>query len=171
MLNTNLKKIVVAAFITSTLFACNSKKEENESTNSTNEATGQNQNSIASSSNAMDLDPSSSSTIPDRVFFAYDSSELVKEAKAAIDAQSKFIKNKAVIVEGHCDDRGTSEYNMALGHKRADSVKKDLIKSGVSAKNIKTVSYGKSKPAVEGDNESAYQQNRRAVLLISTKVN
>ena len=56
---------------------------------------------------------------------------------------------------------------MALGHKRADAVKKDLIKSGVAAKNIKTVSYGKSKPAIEGDNESAYQQNRRAVLVIT----
>ena len=167
MLNANLKKVVVTALITTTLFACNSKKEENESTNSADEAMGQNASSIASSSNAMDLDPSSKSTIPDRVFFAYDSSELVKEAKAVIDAQSKFIQNKAVIVEGHCDDRGTSEYNMALGHKRADSVKKDLIKSGVSAKNIKTVSYGKSKPAVEGDNESAYQQNRRAVLIVT----
>ena len=167
MLNANLKKVVVTALITSTLFACNSKKEENESTNSADEAMGQNASSIASSSNAMDLDPSSKSAIPDRVFFAYDSSELVKEAKSVIDAQSRFIKNKTVIVEGHCDDRGTSEYNMALGHKRADSVKKDLIKSGVSAKNIKTVSYGKSKPAVEGDNESAYQQNRRAVLIVS----
>ena len=70
-------------------------------------------------------------------------------------------------VEGHCDDRGTREYNLALGERRATAVKNALVALGVPANRIKTISYGKERPAVVGDNEAAWAQNRRGVTVIN----
>ena len=69
-------------------------------------------------------------------------------------------------VEGHCDERGTREYNIALGERRANAVKMFLIEHGVSAERVETISYGKERPAVIGDDEAAWSQNRRGVTAI-----
>lgn len=107
--------------------------------------------------------------IGDRVWFAYDSSAISAEAKATLARQAEWLKEHNhlnVTVEGHCDERGTREYNIALGERRADAVKKALVGHGVNASRIDTVSYGKERPAVIGDSEEAFAKNRRGVTAI-----
>lgn len=107
----------------------------------------------------------------DRVYFALNSSELSATAKDTLMRQAKWLnENKHesinIIIEGHCDERGTREYNIALGHRRAEAVKKFMEKHGVSAERIETISYGKERPAVVGDNEEAWSKNRRGVTVL-----
>lgn len=105
----------------------------------------------------------------DRVFFAYNSSTISAEAKATLNRQSSWLKERKdinMIVEGHCDERGTREYNIALGERRANAVKHVLVKNGVEAARIETISYGKERPAVMGDNEAAWNKNRRGVTVL-----
>jgi len=108
--------------------------------------------------------------VGDRVFFEYDSSELSADAQHTLDRQVQWLKQYAkinVTVEGHCDERGTREYNLALGERRAASAKKYLVAAGIPASRISTISYGKERPAVVGDDESAWSQNRRAVTVVT----
>ena len=107
--------------------------------------------------------------VGDRVFFDYDSAELDEDAQELLQDQVAWIKQHdvSVTIEGHCDERGTREYNLALGEKRAQSVKNYLINLGISADRVSTISYGKERPAVVGSNDGAWAQNRRSV----TKVN
>ena len=105
----------------------------------------------------------------DRVFFAFDSSSISDNAAEVLDGQAKWLKDHKrvnVIVQGYCDERGTREYNLALGERRANAVKQYLISQGVVADRISTISYGKERPAVLGNNEAAWAQNRRAVTVI-----
>ena len=106
----------------------------------------------------------------DTVFFAFDSSSLSAEAQAALDTQVAWLKKHDdvnVIVQGHCDDRGTREYNLALGERRANAVKQYLVSQGIAADRISVISYGKERPAVLGNNEAAWAQNRRAITVVS----
>ena len=112
--------------------------------------------------------------VKDRVFFDFNSYVLTEEAKNILDVASDALvadKNatKTLTIEGHCDERGTAEYNMALGQKRANAVKQYLVKNGVKANRIKVVSFGKEKPAVMGSGEKVWSQNRRAVMVENTK--
>lgn len=110
------------------------------------------------------------STVGDRVFFSLDSSVLTGEAQATLDKQAAWLKANTsvnVAVEGHADERGTREYNLALGERRATAAKNYLVSTGVAASRISTVSYGKERPAVTGSDESAWSQNRRAVTVIA----
>lgn len=107
--------------------------------------------------------------VGDRVFFAFDSSELSSSARATLDRQAAWLqqyRSVQIVIEGHCDERGTREYNLALGERRANSVKEYLVSQGVDANRLRTISYGKERPAVAGSNESAWAQNRRAVTDI-----
>ncbi|MDR3208395.1 MAG: OmpA family protein [Rickettsiales bacterium] len=100
-----------------------------------------------------------------KVFFAFDSAEISKEAKDNLLGQSLYLKNHAdakVQVAGNCDERGTVEYNMALGARRANAAKQVLVKDGIKAGRVKTISYGKERPAVAGTGESVWKQNRNA---------
>ena len=109
-------------------------------------------------------------SVGDRVFFDYDSAELGADAQELLQAQAAWLKqyNKtSIIIEGHCDERGTREYNLALGEKRAQAVKNYLNGLGVDSSSVSTISYGKERPAVVGSNDDAWSQNRRSV----TKVN
>lgn len=111
-----------------------------------------------------------STNVGDRVFFELDSSTLNGEAQATLDRQAKWLgqySNVNIVVEGHADERGTREYNIALGERRATAAKNYLVNSGVSAARISTISYGKERPAVMGSDESAWSQNRRAVTVIA----
>lgn len=106
----------------------------------------------------------------DTVFFAFDSSALSAEAQVALDTQVAWLKKHDdvnVIVQGHCDDRGTREYNLALGERRANAVKQYLVSQGIEESRISTISYGKERPAVLGNNEAAWAQNRRAITVVS----
>ena len=106
----------------------------------------------------------------DTVFFAFDSSSLSAEAQAALDTQVAWLKKHDdvnVIVQGHCDDRGTREYNLDLGERRANAVKQYLVSQGIEESRISTISYGKERPAVLGNNEAAWAQNRRAITVVS----
>ena len=105
----------------------------------------------------------------DRVFFAFDSSAISPDSAEILDTQVKWLKkfsNVDVIVQGYCDERGTREYNLALGERRANAVKQYLVSQGIAADRISTISYGKERPAVLGSNEAAWAQNRRAVTVI-----
>jgi peptidoglycan-associated lipoprotein len=109
----------------------------------------------------------------DRVFFAYDSSTLTANAEEVLDTQVNWLnmrkhQNVNVIVQGYCDERGTREYNLALGERRANAVKNYLVSEGVAADRISVISYGKERPAVLGNNEAAWAQNRRAVTVVKT---
>ena len=107
--------------------------------------------------------------IGDRVFFDFDSSSLSEKAKQVLDKQSDFMKKHHdlhFVIQGYCDKRGTVEYNLALGERRANSVKHYLAKDGVSSHRLTVISYGKERPAVIGDTEEAFRQNRRAVTVI-----
>ena len=108
--------------------------------------------------------------VGDRVFFNYDSSDLDSDAQELLQDQVAWLKqysDVSVIVEGHCDERGTREYNLALGEKRAQSVKNYLISLGISSDRISTISYGKERPAVVGSNDGAWAQNRRSVTIVN----
>ena len=110
------------------------------------------------------------SNVSDRVFFGYDSSVLTSEAQIVLDSQAKWLKDNTstnVTIEGHADERGTREYNIALGERRASAAKSYLVGAGVSESRINTVSYGKERPAVVGNEESSWSQNRRAVTVLA----
>ncbi len=107
--------------------------------------------------------------VGDRVYFDYDSAKLDSSAKILLDGQSRFLRANTdlnFIIEGHCDERGTREYNLALGEQRATAVRDYLVIQGIDPDRIKVISYGKEKPAVVGSNTMAWSKNRRAVTII-----
>lgn len=104
-----------------------------------------------------------------RVYFDYDASVLNAESKAALTANAEIMQKFADLkleVQGHADERGTTDYNLALGQKRADSVVTYLRGMGVSSARVKVVSYGEERPSASGTSETAYAQNRRAEFVI-----
>ena len=108
--------------------------------------------------------------VGDRVFFGYDSSDLDSDALELLQDQVAWLKQNSdvsVVIEGHCDERGTREYNLALGEKRAQAVKNYLIGLGINPDRVSTISYGKERPAVVGSNDGAWAQNRRSVTIVN----
>jgi len=108
--------------------------------------------------------------VGDRVLFDYDSAKLDSSALILLDAQSRFLRVNTdlnFIIEGHCDERGTREYNLALGEQRATAVRDYLVIQGIDPDRIKVISYGKEKLAVVGSNNMAWSKNRRAVTVIN----
>lgn len=109
-------------------------------------------------------------TIGDMVHFSVDQSTLTNEARMILTGQANWLRshpNYAAIVEGHADEQGTREYNIALGARRASAVQDFLIANGVAANRLRTVSYGKERPLAVCSDENCYAQNRRAVTVIS----
>jgi peptidoglycan-associated lipoprotein len=99
------------------------------------------------------------------IYFDFDSSDILGSQTAALEAKAQSLKanpNKKITIEGHCDERGTNEYNLALGDRRAARTKSYLEKLGISASRMDTVSFGEEKPAVVGHTEEAWEKNRRA---------
>ena len=108
--------------------------------------------------------------IGDRIFFDFDKSSISPEAKTILQRQAALFQANPQVtftVEGHCDDRGTREYNLALGERRATADKNGMVALGIQGSRIQTISYGKERPAVVGENEAAWAQNRRAVTVIN----
>ena len=107
--------------------------------------------------------------VGDRVFYAFNASTLSSDAQGTLDRQSAWLgryPSTGVQVAGNCDDRGTEEYNLALGQRRANAARDYLVARGVSSSRITTISYGKDRPTALGDNEDAYQQNRNAITSV-----
>tara|TARA_B100001059_G_scaffold208202_1_gene220298 strand:- start:28 stop:522 length:495 start_codon:yes stop_codon:yes gene_type:complete len=108
--------------------------------------------------------------VGDRVFFEFDSSELTVDAQATLDAQAAWLMQYTdtdITIEGHADERGTREYNLALGDKRAFAVYSYLAQAGVDTNRMDYVSWGKERPEVIGSDETAYSQNRRGVTIVT----
>jgi peptidoglycan-associated lipoprotein len=125
-------------------------------------------------SNSSSFGPGSqqdlAATAGDRVFFAFDRADISPEAQQILQRQADWLRrypNVTVTIEGHCDERGTREYNLALGERRANAAKNVLIAAGIPASRLATISYGKERPVVPGSTEDTYAQNRVAVTTVN----
>ena len=108
--------------------------------------------------------------VGDRVFYATDSSSLSAEARKTVGVLAMWLNSNPSVtlaLEGHADERGTREYNLALGERRANAVRDYLIDLGVNVNRLQTISFGKERPAILGSNEAAWSQNRRAVFSVN----
>ena len=107
--------------------------------------------------------------VGDRVFFTVDATDVTPEGRTTLDRQATWLRQYpryTFTIEGHADERGTREYNLALGERRANAAKNFLAAQGVGADRMSIISYGKERPAVDGSNEEAWAQNRRAVTVV-----
>ncbi len=107
--------------------------------------------------------------VGDRVFYDTDSSTVREDGRQTLNRQAEWLKkypNYQITIEGHCDERGTREYNLALGERRANAARQYLIAQGIPAARLKTVSYGKERPDPVGSDEAAWSRNRRAVTAL-----
>ncbi len=108
--------------------------------------------------------------VGDRVFYDFDKSDLKPEARRTVERWAAWLRqypNVNVTIEGHCDERGTREYHIGLGERRAAAAKNFLVSLGIDARRVATISYGKERPAVIGSNEAAWSQNRRGVMVVN----
>ena len=149
-----LAAVLVAALAIS---ACANKPEENAQASAAGMATpGSQQDFVVN--------------VGDRVFFETDSSELTPQSRATLDKQAQWLTNYnqyAFTVEGHADERGTREYNIALGARRAQTVRDYLTSRGIQANRMRTISYGKERPVAVCNDISCWSQNRRAVTVLN----
>ena len=109
------------------------------------------------------------SVAADRVFFDTDKYDIDGEDQATLASQAKWLARypqTRITIEGHCDERGTEEYNRTLGEKRAQALREYLVRLGVSADRIRTISYGEDKPAVQGHDDAAWSKNRRGEFVV-----
>ena len=109
-------------------------------------------------------------TAGDRVFFEYDKSDISGEGQQILERQARWLQrypNVSVTIEGHTDERGTREYNLALGERRAQTVKNALVALGIQSGRIQTISYGKERPIVVGSDEQGYAQNRVGITTVN----
>ena len=160
---TNMKHFIRAARLVAVLAAalaisaCASKPEDNAQASAAGQATpGSQQDFVVN--------------VGDRVFFETDSSELSAQSRATLDKQAQWLNTYSqygqFTIEGHADERGTREYNIALGARRAQTVRDYLISHGVAANRMRTISYGKERPVAICDDISCWSQNRRAVTVL-----
>ena len=170
-------KFFTSALLVFFLAACSTTPKDTADSSGSGSSTSSSDVSSSgsdSSSESASIEPGSQEdlivNVGDRVFFNYDSSELDGDAQELLQDQVAWLKqysDVSVIIEGHCDERGTREYNLALGEKRAQSVKNYIISLGISSNRVSTISYGKERPAVIGSNDGAWAQNRRSVTLVN----
>ena len=174
-------KLFTSALLVFFLAACSTTPKDTADSSGSGSSSSSSDVSSSEEGTITETSPESSSITPgsqedlivnvgDRVFFNYDSSDLDSDAQELLQDQVAWLKqysDVSVIVEGHCDERGTREYNLALGEKRAQSVKNYLISLGISSDRISTISYGKERPAVVGSNDGAWAQNRRSVTVVN----
>ena len=179
-----LPKLAVMAALALSLTACAKKKVELEAPPTTarpempaapaQEAGTGGETTPAVSSNIMpgsqqDLRAQAGS---DTVLFGYDSYELDADARAVLGRQAAWLKSNPAVrvtLEGHCDERGTREYNLALGDRRANSAKNFLAAQGIDVGRLTTISYGKERPVADGTDEASLAQNRRAVTMVMAR--
>ncbi len=154
MFNKNLKNILLVVFTTLILSACSTAKKS-----------GNIEGDVYTGKETVKF---LASGVPDRIFFATNKSSLTTAARETLRKQATYLrKNKSlnVTIEGHADERGTREYNLALGERRANAAKDYLMTYGISGKRISTISYGKEKPVNPASTPLAWSQNRRSVTV------
>ncbi|MEK9832859.1 MAG: peptidoglycan-associated lipoprotein Pal [Rhodospirillaceae bacterium] len=161
--------LVVAAFV---LAACSSTGDESANSGSTgaSSSSGGEQTATAPSGPKPGTQEDLEVNVGDRVFFDFDKSNLSPDARTAVERWAAWLKTypaNKVVIQGHADERGTREYNLALGERRADSARDYLVSLGIDSNRVSIVSFGKERPAVVGSNERAWAQNRRAVIVIN----
>ena len=164
-------KILIVTAISSLLFlsACETASQKVVSGSSASGSASASSSSKSLFASAKQTKADKLIAVGDRVLFDYDSAKLDSSAKILLDAQSRFLRANTdlnFIIEGHADERGTREYNLALGEQRATAVRDYLVIQGIDSDRIKVISYGKEKPAVVGSNTMAWSKNRRAVTII-----
>ena len=171
-----VSKILTSVILLLFVAACSTTPKDSGDTSGSGSTTSSADVSSSgeSTSDVASIEPGSQEdlivNVGDRVFFGYDSSELDGDAQELLQDQVAWLKqysDVSVIIEGHCDERGTREYNLALGEKRAQAVKNYLISLGIGADRVSTISYGKERPAVVGSNDGAWAQNRRSVTIVN----
>tara|TARA_B110000444_G_scaffold230251_1_gene237325 strand:- start:92 stop:568 length:477 start_codon:yes stop_codon:yes gene_type:complete len=153
-LNTNLKNVFLVIFTTLILSACSTAKKS-----------GNLDGDVYTGNDTVEY---LASGVPDRVFFATNKSSLTTKSRETLRKQSTYLrknKNLNVTIEGHADERGTREYNLALGERRANAAKDYLMTYGISGKRISIISYGKEKPVNPGSDALSWSQNRRSVTV------
>ncbi len=153
-LKTNLKNILAIVFATLILSACSTAKK-----------TGDIDGDVYTGKETVEY---LASGVPDRVFFATNKSALTTASRATLRKQATFLrknKNLNVTIEGHADERGTREYNLALGERRANAARDYLMTYGISGKRISVISYGKEKPVNPKSSPISWSQNRRSVTV------
>jgi len=153
-LKSNLKNILLVIFATLILSACSTAKK-----------TGDIDGDVYTGKETVEF---LAAGVPDRVFFATNKSSLTTASRATLRKQATFLrknKNLNVTIEGHADERGTREYNLALGERRANAAKDYLMTYGVSSDRIKVLSYGKERPVDSGSNPLSWSKNRRSVTV------
>lgn len=164
-MNMNMK-IVGALAVTLLVAGCSSKSQTGAQT----DQTGMTDSSAMGGSVIPGSEQDLAQNVGDRVFFELDRSELSQEARQTLDRQAAWLKQYPAVrvtLEGHCDERGTREYNMALGARRANAARAYLVALGIQSGRIQTVSYGAERPAVLGTGEAVWTQNRRAVTVVA----
>ena len=161
-----MKKFLVLTASALLLVACSSTKEGAELYGDANG--GWQEDVDVTNLTATALTKKLQKTGTDVVYFSFNSSGLDSQAKADLRTQAEFLKENPtalVVIEGRCDERGTREYNLALGDQRANAARSYLIAQGVAANRIRTISYGKDKPVVLGSDEEAWAKNRNATTV------
>jgi peptidoglycan-associated lipoprotein len=158
-------KLMVAMTVALGFVGCNNEKkpEEPATPSSTEEP---------ATPPSAEVPPPSSDVAPQTIYFAFDDYTLNAEAQSKLTTLAdalKASKTVAIQIEGHCDERGTTEYNLALGERRANAVKNFLSQLGVEGARLSAISYGEEKPAAQGHTEDAWSQNRRAEFSITSK--
>ncbi len=163
--------LVAAAFL---LGACATASEESGGASGSGSAAGASTTTAPGVTSIPGPTPGTQehlvANVGDRVFFGLNQSDLQTDARAAVESLAVWLNNYPAVtltIEGHADERGTREYNLALGDRRANSVRDYLAALGVSANRLSTISYGKERPAVLGSNEESWAQNRRAVFVVN----
>ena len=153
-LNTNLKNILLVIFTTLILSACSTAKKS-----------GDIDGDVYTGKDTVEY---LASGVADRVFFATNESVLTTASRETLRKQAAWLRKNSkinVVLEGHADERGTREYNLALGERRANSVKDYLMTYGISGNRISVISYGKERPVDSGSNPLAWSKNRRSVTV------
>jgi len=163
-------KILLSLFIAVFISACATKPKDSAETSGSSSSTSADSVSSETEEIQGGTQEDLIVNVGDRVFFGYDSAKLDEDAQELLQDQVAWLKeypNVSVIIEGHCDERGTREYNLALGEKRAQSVKNYIIGLGIDSSRVSTISFGKERPAVVGSNDGAWSQNRRSVTTVN----
>lgn len=159
-----MKKLVVSIILVNLLAACASEKPIESESAAAESAPAAAESSRATTSDVDTLNEPGSLLSKRSVYYPFDVSAIQDADKPVVQAHAKYLSNhpdRKVRLEGNADERGSNEYNLALGQRRADGVKKMLLLGGAKASQLETVSYGEEKPKASGHNESAWSQNRR----------
>lgn len=164
-----MKKILFSAIVLALLTACASKEAKQESQQTTAPEMGVAQGKLQTFGNQPTPKPTAQAMPSERsIYFDFDKSIVKDQYRSVVQANGQYLVDNAsarITIQGNCDERGSREYNLGLGQRRADSVKRALMALGASASNIETVSFGKEKPRCTEHDESCWSRNRRTDIV------